>query len=78
MKSGGLRRVVLVGLAYGVVAVLVFAVAGWVRPILALPAAFPRMLRMMVGVGFPVALLIAWHYPNIGHHGAVPGEEGQE
>lgn len=65
----------LVGLAYGVVAALVLGVAGWIRPVLALPATFPRMLRVMVAVGFPIALLIAWHYPNIGHHGAGPGSE---
>ena len=78
MNAGGLRRVVLVGLAYGVVAAFVLSVAGWIRPILALPADFPRLLRVMVTVGFPIALLIAWHYPNIGHHGAPPEGEGQE
>ena len=72
MNDGALRRVVVTGLAYGAVGLLVLAVAGWVRPVLALPAAFPRMLRVMLLGGFPVALLIAWHYPRIGHHGGTP------
>lgn len=68
----------LVGLGYAIVAALVLGVAGWIRPILALPADFPRLLRVMVTVGFPIALVIAWHYPSIGHHGAAPGSEAGE
>ena len=75
MNDGGLRRVVLTGLAYGLVAFLVLGVAGWARGVLALPESFLRMLRLMLGVGFPIGLLIAWNYPQIGHHGEPPGEE---
>jgi hypothetical protein len=76
--SGGLRRVALVLVAYVVVAWIVIALAGQVQPLLALPGSFVRILRAGLGLGLPVALLVAWNYPRIGHHGAHPPdrEEG--
>lgn len=68
---------VLVGLFYALAAALVLGVAGWARPVLALPALFPRALRTALIGGLPVALVLAWHYPRIGHHGAAPDREGQ-
>jgi hypothetical protein len=70
--SGGLRRVALVGLAYLLLAGVVVVVADRVRALLALPAAFPWLVRLGLVLGLPVALVIAWSYPRIGYHGAVP------
>ena len=74
--NGAARRAALVLVAYVCVAVLVIAVADWVRPVLALPASFPRLLRGLLALGLPVALLLAWHYPKLGHHGMNPGDDG--
>lgn len=66
------RRVAGVGLAYLVGAVLVVGVVDWVRPVLALPALFSRLVRVALAAGFVIALLLAWQYPRLGHHGATP------
>lgn len=75
MSDGGARRVALAGAGYLVVAALVLLVAGWVRPVLALPPLFPRLLRAVLAVGLPVTLVLAWRYPRLGHHGAVRTDE---
>jgi len=72
MKQGGLGRIAVVLIAYVVVAWLVLGVAEWARPVLALPVLFPRLLRNGLAVGLPIALLLAWYYPSMGHHGAEP------
>jgi hypothetical protein len=54
----------------------VLMAAAWVRPVLALPAAFTTLLRGAVVVGLPFALALAWHYPKLGHHGIHPDHEG--
>jgi hypothetical protein len=61
----------MVGALYLLTTLVVVAVAGWVRTVLALPELFLTLLRGAAFVGFPLAL--AWHYPDLGHHGAPPG-----
>ena len=70
-----LRRALAVGAGYVVAAWVVMRVAGWARVVLVLPELFLVLLRWGVGLGLPVALLLAWHYPSLGHHGAPPSEE---
>ncbi len=66
------RRVAVVLLAYVVVAGTVWAVAGWARRVLALPASFLDLLGIGLAVGLPLAGLLAWYYPRLGHHGIHP------
>ena len=72
MNQGAVRRIAVVLIAYAVVAWLVLGVAEWARPVLALPVLFPRLLRNGIAVGLPIALLLAWYYPSMGHHGGEP------
>jgi len=72
MSKGGGRRIAIVLVAYLVVAWLVLGVAEWARPVLALPVLFPRILRNGLALGLPLALLLAWYYPKMGHHGGEP------
>ena len=74
MVPGGLRRSVMVGVAYVVGAWLVLGLAGWLRGVLALPGLFTILLRWGLGGGLLVALLLAWHYPKLGHDGRVGAE----
>ena len=70
MSQGAVRRIAVVLIGYLVVAWLVLGVADWARPVLALPVLFPRLLRNGLAAGLPIALLLAWYYPSMGHHGA--------
>ena len=72
LDAEALRRVALVFVGYVVVAAIVTVFAGWAATLFALPPLFGTLLRWGIGLGFPVALLIAWKYPEIGHHGEVP------
>lgn len=63
------RRILSVLLGYLLVAWVVVMLADWLAAVLALPPMFDSMLRWGIGLGLPVALLIAWKYPEIGHHG---------
>jgi len=54
------RSVFKVGIAYLVVAWLVIQVAATVAPQLALPEWAPRFVTLIVMLGFPVALVLAW------------------
>ena len=76
MIPAPLRRALVVGAGYVATAWVVLRVAAWVRPIFALPELFLVLLRWGVVLGLPVAVLLAWHYPRLGHHGAPPPPEG--
>ena len=78
MNGGGVRRVGVVLVAYVAGAWLVLGVAGWVGPALALPDLFPRLLMRGLALGLLLALVLAWHYPRIGHHGRPPREHDGE
>ena len=54
------RNVLKVGAAYAVVAWLLVQVAATVSPQLNLPEWAPRLVTLMLMLGFPIALLVAW------------------
>ena len=78
MKDRPVRRVVIVLAIYAVVAVVVLPASDWARRILALPELFADLLRLGIVLGIPVAALLAWHYPSLGHgdtpRGDIPPE----
>ena len=54
------RNVLKVGAAYAVVAWLLVQVAATVSPQLNLPEWAPRLITLLLMLGFPIALLLAW------------------
>jgi TolB-like protein/Tfp pilus assembly protein PilF len=56
------RNVFKVGVAYLIVAWLLIQVAGLVFPQLQLPAWAPTLVTVLLIIGFPVALVLAWAY----------------
>lgn len=56
------RNVFKVGAAYLIVAWLLAQVASTVAPALALPAWVPPFVLLLLALGFPVALVLAWAY----------------
>lgn len=72
IDTAALRRILIVLAGYLVTAWVVMGLAGWLAGVLALPPLFDRLLVWGVALGLPVALIIAWKYPDIGHY----GEEG--
>ena len=72
MRRSAARRVGLTLTCYAAGAWAVLAGAAWLRRALALPELFGASLRGALVVGLPVALLVAWRYPEIGHHGDPP------
>jgi TolB-like protein/Flp pilus assembly protein TadD len=56
------RNVVRVGAAYAVVAWLVLQVVDTIAPLMAMPEWVPGFVLILVGVGFPIALVFAWAY----------------
>lgn len=78
MRDEPLRRVFAVLLGYAAVAWLALLFGGWLRRLLALPGLFEVLLRWGLVLGVPIAVLIAWHYPSIGHGDAgPPGSPGR-
>lgn len=73
MDAAALRRVLIVFVGYLVTAWVVRGLAEWVAGVLALPPLFDRLLLWGIALGLPVALIIAWKYPEIGHYGE-PGK----
>jgi TolB-like protein len=56
------RKVIRVAGVYIVVAWLLLQVAATVGPMLDLPAWFERLVLALLGLGFPVALILAWAF----------------
>lgn len=56
------RNVVRVGAAYGVVAWILLQVVDTVAPLMAMPEWVPGFILILMGVGFPIALVFAWAY----------------
>lgn len=73
MTESPLRRVAAVALAYVGCGWVVLLFGGWLRGLLLLPPLFETLLVWGVGLGFFVALALAWAYPSLGTHG---GESG--
>lgn len=67
MKDEPVRRLVGVLLGYALLAWLALLLGGWLQRVLALPGLFETLLRWGVLAGTPIAGLVAWHYPSIGH-----------
>lgn len=71
--SSTARRVVTVLLVYALGAWIVLVGAGWLRPLLALPELFDRLLRLALIGGVPLAVLVAWLYPQMGDSDGATG-----
>ncbi len=71
MTDWPIRRVAVVLLAYAAVAWLVLRGADWLRGVLALPPLFRTLAIALIVSGVPVAILVAWRYPELG------GSEGE-
>ncbi len=56
------RHVFRIGIAYLVVAWLVTQVVVAVSPVLQLPDWFPRAVLILLAIGFPIALILAWAF----------------
>lgn len=77
--GGGLRRVLLAGLAYGALALLLgLPLAEAMRRAFLLPPSFLPLARgLLVAVGV-VVLMAAWRYPEVGDGGkSGPGTDGR-
>jgi len=58
------RKVFKVAVAYGVVAWLVIQVASTIAPQLNLPEWAPRFITLLLLLGFPIAMVLAWIFDN--------------
>ncbi len=56
------RHVFRIGIAYLVMAWLLTQVVGVISPIFDLPDWFPRAVIILLAIGFPVALILAWAF----------------
>src|SRR4026208_1515103 len=56
------RNVYKVAIAYAVVAWLLMQIATQVSPFLEIPNWAIRLVIMLIAIGFPIALLIAWAF----------------
>lgn len=61
-----IRRIAWVLLAYGFGAWLILNGASWFQRVLALPSLFETLLRGGLLAGIPIAVLVAWRYPELG------------
>lgn len=59
-------RLVVVAGAYALGALVMMAVIEFVRGLLFLPPLFVTLARGLVLAALPVALLVAWRYPDVG------------
>lgn len=75
MNDTPVRRTISVLLAYGVGAWLVVVVARRFRAALALPEIFEQLLHAGLVLGVPLAAVLAWMYPSLGHDVARPARE---
>jgi hypothetical protein len=56
------RNVFRVGIAYAITAWLLLQVIDVVAPMLGVPEWVPKSILLLLGVGFPIALLFAWAF----------------
>ena len=56
------RNVFRVGIAYVITAWLLLQVIDVVAPMLEVPEWVPKSILLLLGVGFPIALLFAWAF----------------
>ena len=67
MKDRPMCRVVIVLAIYVVVTVLILPVTDWAKRLFALPGLFSDLVRVGLVLGLPVAAILAWIYPTLGH-----------
>ena len=65
MKELPFRRVLWVMLAYGLGSAVVLPMLEWLQRVLALPPLFGTLARGALLVGVPLAILLAWRYPEL-------------
>lgn len=66
MRDLPIRRVLWVLLAYAVGAAVVLPGINWLQRVLALPPQFGTLARGGMLLGIPLAIVIAWRYPELG------------
>ena len=66
MRDLPIRRVLWVLLAYAVGAAVVLPGIDWLQRVLALPPQFGTLARGGMLLGVPLAIVIAWRYPELG------------
>src|SRR5215469_15841254 len=66
------RNIYKVAIAYGVIAWLLMQIATQVFPFLQIPNWAIRLVIMLLALGFPIALIIAWAFE------ATPGESNAQ
>ena len=59
-------RLALTAVGYAIGAAVLLPVLRFVRQLLYLPPLFVTLGLGLLALGLPVALLIAWRYPNVG------------
>ena len=72
MRSSVVGRVVKVLVVYDFVALLVWFLSGWLRRVLALPPIFETLVHGGLVLGLPIAIVLAWQYPALGHGSSPP------
>ena len=65
MKELPFRRVLWVMLAYCVGAAVVLPMLEWLQRVLALPPLFGTLARGAMLLGVPLAIILAWRYPEL-------------
>ena len=66
MRELPFRRVLWVLLAYAVGAAFLLPMLDWLQRVLALPPLFGMLARGGMLLGVPLAIFIAWRYPELG------------
>ena len=56
------RNVYKVGIAYGIAAWLLLQVIDVVVPLMDIPEWIPKFVLLLLGIGFPIALIFAWAF----------------
>lgn len=65
-----IRRIIWVLLAYALGAWLVLQFGGAIRRLLLLPPLFETLLNGALVLGVPLAIAVAWRYPQLGEQPA--------
>ena len=71
-----IRRVLWVLLAYGVGAAVVLPALDLLQRVLALPPLFGALARGGMILGVPLAIVVAWRYPESGEGTHTPDDDG--
>ena len=72
MTSSVGGRVAKVLVVYAFILWLVLFLSGWLRRVLALPPLFEMLVHGALVLGLPIAIALAWQYPNLGQGSSRP------